>query len=295
MAKKKTYNAESQRTKTAIRGRLSTDEGWSARRAKLAAPEKIDMARHFAMHDLFAMENESSRDDKKITTAKIIVNPGTTPNVVVKEVLAWVKNVAGKKSNSTAVPYITWYTPGTLVPATLFKFKVDYPGLRDAAELYLFPGIVDPNLEMVRGQEAVGFIRQLNMSFTYALLSAYALDMTTGDVFFFFDDEVDLQQAIGLKKARQKFLFVDPAKFKWEGSKAYSLKDLLKTSQTVTIYTTTSQKDPIIKEQFKNLATSLLDINDEKGPHLKTLRLLIVIGEKQINIPIQGALRAGMD
>jgi hypothetical protein len=293
MSKKKSTKTKSKRMKKASfdYNELSVAEGWSAVQAKVAAQDKIRMARHFATHDLFVQEEQSPGDDRKITSAKIIVNPGTAPNEVVKQVLEWVKTEVENNPNRTGVPYITWYTAGSLVPATLLDFKVTHPVVRNACGLYMFPGIVDPSLEMVRGQEAVRFVQQLEICFTYSLLSAYAFDMNTGIVFFFFDDEVELQQAIALLQAEHKFLFLDPWKLKSEGTKAYSIRELLETSRSVTIYTVSSRKDTTIREEFSNLTKLLLDTKNKTGRHCKTLRLVIVSEEKQVNLPVTGELK----
>jgi hypothetical protein len=264
-------------------------EGWSARRAAVSAEEKIRMARDFVQHDLFVQGNKTPGDGREITAAKIIVNPGTTPNKVVKQALEWVKTEVENNPIYAAAPHITWYTPGSLVPATLLDFRVTHPHLRNSCGLHLFPGMVDSNLEMVRGAEAVQYARQLEKCFTYALLSAYGFDMITGIVFFFFDDEVELQKAIALSEAEHKFLFLEPEKFKREGSKAYSIRELLQTSRTVTIYTVSSTKDDVIEKQFGNLADSLLDKDKNSGTYCKTLRLVIV--DKEINIPVSGELK----
>lgn len=293
MSKKTSISKEHQRGKRASRNYTgpSTAEGWSARRAAVAEKDKIRMARHFVSHDLFVQEDQAPGDERKITAAQIIVNPGTTPNEVVKQVLEWIKTEVENNPNHAAAPNITWYTPGALVPATLRDFRLTYDYVRISCGLHLFPGMVDPDLEMVRGEEAIKYARQLERWFTYALLSVYAFDMNTGAGFFFFDDEVELQRAIALREAEHKFLFLDPEKFKREGSKAYSIRELLQTSRTVTIYTVSSKKDPTISEQFSSLAKSLLDTDKITGPLSKTLRLVIVNKEKQVNIPVEGELR----
>ncbi len=294
MSKKTSIGKEHQRGKRTSRDYTSpsTAEGWSASRAAVAAQEKIRMARHFVSHDLFVREDQAPGDERKITAAKIMVNPGTTPNEVVKQVLEWIKTEVENNPDHAAAPNITWYTPGALVPATLRDFRCTYPHLRSSCGLHMFPGTVDSDLEMVRGDEAVRYARQLERWFTYALLSVYAFDMNTGAAFFFFDDEVELQRAIALREAEHKFLFLDPEKFKTEGSKAYSVRELLGTSRTVTIYTVSSKKDPTISDQFHGLANTLLDTNGKTGPISKTLRLVIVNKEKQVNIPVEGELRA---
>lgn len=291
MSKKKSTGTKTQRAKEVSHDDIEPlmAEGWSARRAAVAASEKAAMAQHFVSHDLFVGDGQTPRDDREITAAKIIVNPGTTPNIVVKQALEWVKTEVENNPAYAGAPHITWYTPGSLVPATLLDFRVRYRHLRNACGLYMFPGMVDPDLEMVRGAEAIRYAQQLDKCFTYALLSAYAFDMETGTAFFFFDDEAELQKAIALREAEHKFLFLEPEKFKREGSKAYSIRELLQTSRTVTIYTMSSSKDTVVEEQFCNLANSLLDSAKNSGANTKTLRLVIV--DKKLNMPVSGEMK----
>lgn len=266
-------------------------EGWSAVRATVAAEEKKRMARHFVQHDLFVQENETPGDGREVSAAKVTVNPGTTPNEIVRQALEWVKTEVDNNPAYAGAPHITWYTPGSLVPATLLDFRVTHPHLRNCCGLHLYPGMVDSNLDMVRGTEAVNYARQLEKCFTYALLSGYAFDMSKGTVFFFFDDEVELQRAMALSEAEHKFLFLEPEKFKREGSKAYSIRELLQTSTAVTIYTVSSQKDATVEKQFRNLAESLLDTGTEGTPDRRRLRLVIVGKDKPVNLPITGGLK----
>ncbi|UCH70604.1 MAG: hypothetical protein JSV29_01055 [Candidatus Bathyarchaeota archaeon] len=269
----------------------STAEGWSARRVSVFAQEKIKMARHFALHDLFVKEEQNPGYERENRVAKIIVNPGTTTNEVVNQVLEWVKNEA-KNNPKRAAPEIMWYTPGSLVLGTLRDFRLKHHRLRNSCGLHMFPGKVDPDLEMVRGDATVKYVKSLGECFTYAILSPYTFDMNTGTVFTFFEDELELQRAIALCEAEHKFLFLDPDKFKREGSKVYVIRELLETSRTATIYTVSSKKDPIIRNQFSNLTEVLLDTKNKRGPHRKILRLVIVNKEKQVNIPIEGELKA---
>lgn len=292
MSEKKYSSPENSRRKRTSQNYIEppTPEGWSAARSNVAAQEKLKMARHFALHDLFVQQDRTPGDERKDIVAKIIVNPGTTTNEVVRQVLEWVRTEV-ENNASRAAPRITWYTPGSLVLATLRDFRVIHRYLRNSCGLHVFPGKVDPDLEMVRGDATVRYVKQLEECFTYAILSPYAFDMDTGTVFSFFEDEVELQQAIASCEAEHKFLFVDPGKFKREGSKVYWIKELLATSRTATIYTVSSKKDAIIKGQFDNLAKGLLDTTNRKGPNRKILRLVIVNKEKQVNIPIEGELK----
>jgi len=267
---------------------LLDDESWSAGRATVAISDKSRMARHFVSHDLFTQGKKSIHKRRQITDARIIVNPGTTPNEVVLQVLEWilecVQDHTGRGKQRVPTPYIIWYTPGTIVPATLYEFRIKHPNLRNACGLYMCPGMVDPSLEMVRGEQAIRYVNELNQCFTYAILSAYAFDMKSGTAFFFFHDEVELQKAVALREATHKFLFLDPEKFKREGSPAYSIQELLSTSQTVTIYTVASERDNVVIKDFELLTDTLAAENNSESTTQKTLRLVIINNNKQVNI-----------
>src|SRR5208283_5558078 len=140
--------------------------GWGARRAKVHLPEKQSMGKYCIEHDFLVRKNPAEPRD---TVASILVNQGTTPNEVVHEALDWVKTNWGEG------PFdITWYTTGGLVNATLHEFRVANPSLSIAAQIFLFPGRVNIDLQAVAGPEAELFVENLDIDFTYAFLSAYA-------------------------------------------------------------------------------------------------------------------------
>lgn len=291
MAKKKV----TQRRRPAVPGEskehsseLLDAESWSAGRATVAISDKSKMARHFVSHDLFTQGKKCIHNRRQITAARIVVNPGTTPNEVVRQVLelvlGWVQEDTGRGKQRVPTPHIIWYTPGSIVPATLYEFRINHPSLRNACGLYMFPGMVDPYLEMVRGEEATRYVNELSQCFTYAILSAYAFDMKSGTAFFFFDDEVRLQKAVALREATHKFLFLDHEKFQREGTPAYTIQELLSTSQTVTIYTVSSERDNVIMNDFERLAAALGADGKPEGAEQKLLRLVIINGHKQVNI-----------
>jgi hypothetical protein len=274
----------------------STPEGWSARRANIDAEYKEAMAAHYVAHDFLVDGWQTPNHGHTVTSASIIVNPGTTPNLIVQKALASVERELVDHPTQGA-PHIIWYTPGALIPSTLREARVNNSlvnkGLmRSASRLYLFPGLVDPDREMVLGQEAVDFIeQQQNTSFTYALLSAYAFDIHTGTVFFFFPEEVQLQKAVALRGATHKFLFLEPAKFRRDGNPGYEIWQLLESAHaSVTIYTVASEHSTAIESQFMELANGILDVKAKDDPNAKTLRL-VRVGDDKSNIPVTGTLR----
>lgn len=254
---------------------------WSSRRARLNREEKYLMAKHFMEHYLLIPWGENPVTARREPVALILVNQGTTPNIVVKEALEWVKKKQEEERSQSFD--ITWYTPGSLVPATLRKFR--NTELRAATQLFLFPGRVDFETEAVSGPEAVEFARNLKTCFTYAFLSAYAFDINDGTIYFNYREEVELQQACALRYAAHKCLFLDSSKFKREGNAGYRIDDLLATAETVTIYTVSSQKDPWIKEKFKRLCDHIFNVghnmaseedNFTQSLDMKSLRLQVV-------------------
>ncbi len=277
--------------------REAVPEGWSARRANIDADFKEEMADHYVAHDFLVESSQTPNHEQTVTSASIIVNPGTTPNLVVQRVLAKVEKELAEHPGQGA-PHIIWYTPGALIPATLRDARVNnklanQSLMRSASRLYLFPGLVDPDREMVLGEEAVDFIkRQQSTCFTYALLSAYAFDIRTGTVFFFFPEEVQLQKAVALREATHKFLFLEPAKFRRDGNPGYGIRDLLDSARaSVTIYTVSSKQDSkMIEDQFKELGEKFLDVEGKDKPGAKTLRL-VRVGEAKSNITVTGTLK----
>jgi hypothetical protein len=246
----------------------STGDTWSGRRARQETDQKRAMGRYFANHDFLVNTDTNSRT----TVASILVNQGTTPNVVVEEALSWVK-----QQNWT--PDITWYTPGSLVPGNLRSLRLKHPGLRSATRVFLFPGQVDPETEAVSGPEALRFAEQLKRRFTYALLSAYCFLMSQGEIFFHYVDEIPLQRACAKLYAAHKFLFFDSSKFRGEGDPGYAIADLLATSEAVTIYTVAPGNASQLVGDFETLCKNVLEIDDSGAPGNKTLRLCLVAKE----------------
>lgn len=98
------------------------------------------MAIHFVTHEFLVGEGMSPDTDPREPVASIIVNQGTTLNVVVREVPNWVAD------NPRLGPFnLTWYTPGALIPATLREARENTENLdlRPSTNLFLFPGLVD--------------------------------------------------------------------------------------------------------------------------------------------------------
>lgn len=249
-------------------------EDWSAARALTNIEEKILMAKFFARHHFLVREGKSPEDARE-TIASIILNHGTTPNSVLKEALQWVKD------NKTSGPYfLTWYTPGHLIPTTLMEIRDQDRGLRMALKLFLFPGEVDEEIKSVLGRDAEIFVNKLQRHFTYALMSAYSFDLSTGDVYFYFARELELQRACATRFADHKFLFLDSSKFKSSGEKAYGVVDMLRTSYSVTLYTVSSERDEWIVKRFESLCGSILKgvpaPSTADQSDLKTMRLQIV-------------------
>lgn len=121
--------------------------------------------------------------------------------------------------------------------------------------------------------------------------------MTTGDAYFYFDNEVQAQRMGATIYAEDKFLFLHPEKFSTiGGTKGYNIYDLLKTSRTVTIYTVTSDEDSRIRLLFEKLCDRLLTRcprpSDDQAEQLKGFRLCVVRpnGEGQLDLPRVGLL-----
>lgn len=265
-------------------------QGWGARRAKVHLSEKHSMGKYCIEHDFLVRKNPAEPRD---TVASILVNQGTTPNVVVVEALDWIKK------NWEEGPFdITWYTTGGLVNATLHDFRVANPSLSIAGQIFLFPGRVNIDLQAVAGPEAEEFVERLDIDFTYAFLSAYAFDIDSGRIHFLYSEELRLQHACAGLYADHKFLFLDRSKFKREGKRGYKLVELLEQARTVTIYTTGSPEYPAenkaLEERFGLLCDQLFSSAPQEttGPAsgAKTLRLRII---GQDNTLLASAERAG--
>jgi len=248
-------------------------ETWAASRAHVQRDEKLLMATHFAEHDFLLQPATNPATADRENTASILVNQGTGPNIVVDASLTWIKENAGQGPF-----HITWYSPGALVPATLFDFRQENPDLSVSTHVHLLPGTVDLQLQAQIGIEAQEYVRKLTRQFSYMLLSGHSFDLITGDVKFHFDREIQIQRACALLKATEKYLFFDSKKFSGEGEVGYSLRDLLATSHSVVVYTVTSDRNDEITAAFDGLAAALFT----KDPALaesgrpKSLRLTIV-------------------
>lgn len=262
---------------------------WSTHRAKQHRSEKKAMGTDFGEHCFLVRHGMDPETKPRETAASILVNPGTTPRVVVEQSLQWVKDHLGDG------PYeITWYTPGALVPALLREFSVENPACGNATTLCVFPGRVDDNLQSVEGTEAVSFARQLKKQdecFTYALLSVHSFDITTGKVYFYFAREVELQRECASLYATHKFLFLDHSKFRREGKFGYTIYDLLSTSEAVTIYTSSSDANSWIEKKFNTLCSNLLS-EQEPTTDARDMKKLVlrVVGSATV-LSKQGLLR----
>lgn len=263
---------------------------WGDSREQTADAAKDLLAEYFVNHDFLVREGDTP-EQKRETVASIIVNQGTTPNRVVKKAVEWVRT-----HNQQGPFFLTWYTPGHLVPVTLREARESNRHLRTALRLFLFPGEVDDETESVSGPDAERFVEHLQTRFTYAFLSSYSLDLETGGVYFFSPQEIRLQRACATRFAADKFLFLDSSKFKCEGERGYGISDLLETSYHVTLYTEASAQDSSIRSMFENLSGQLGLCRTEKqigNLNEKSLRLRIVgKGDKPSQtIPRYGELR----
>lgn len=248
-------------------------ETWAASRAGIQTAEKRLMARHFAEHDFLLEEGGNPSSDRRETAASIAVNPGTAPNTVVDESLKWIAEHAQEGPF-----HITWYSPGTLVAATLHEFRMRNPDLSAATHVHLFPGTVDFQVQAQVGIEALEYARRIRRRFSYMFLSGYSFDLRTGEVKFNFDREIPIQRACALLKATEKFLFLDPKKFTGEGEVGYGLGELLGTSDSVVIYTVSSRQSREVKVAFERLSNQFLT-QTSSGTDFdepKSLRLTIV-------------------
>lgn len=263
--------------KSTLEARARYSEAWWSARADQDVEEKALMADYFVDHHFLVPIGQRSGSSRE-TVASILVNSGTTPNSIVEKALSWI--VDNKKKGR---PYfLTWYTPGHVVPTTLSHFREeDNPdrGLASAFRLFLFPGDVDDETQSVLGDHAVDFITKFQRDFHYALLSAYSFDLKTGDVRFHFPKEIALQRACATRWADHKFLFLQASKFQPEGETAYRLRDMLHTARTVTIYTVHSANDEKIIAGIDRLA-KMMRLKDGSPPpgtlDFKLLRLQIV-------------------
>ncbi len=277
--------------------RLPEEMTWSMQRSRYCYADKRLMAEYYAAHDFLVNEGMNPETDRREPAASILVNNGTTGDLVVQEALSWiVKNVHRGPFN------IIWYTPGALVPATLKEIRQENAkhNLRSVTQIFLIPGRVDPQIEAVSGKEAAEFVVKLDRHFTYSLLSVNSFDIVTGTAYFHYKDEIELQKACATRSAAHKFLFLDPTKFKREGEAGYNFMDLVGSADAVSIYTVSSEKDLWIEEKFAALCDSVLqDCHDLKAPRntqeldMKLLRLQIVgkTGESSFSMIKVGKLK----
>lgn len=268
-------------------------DSWSACQANTNPDMKEWMANYFAAHDFLVREGRNGEIQQRERVAHIFVAPGTTPNTVVRICIEWMKE------NWEADPFtVTWYPLGGLIPATLFEFKQKNGHCASGARLFLFPGVVDPLSETMTGKYTVQFLKNLKRKrLNVSILSTHRFNMATGDAYFYFDDEAESQRIGAKLYADDKFLFLDPDKFtSIGGSMVYNARDLLETSQSVTIYTVTSAEDRHIEGQFKLLYSRILmpcDRQcDEQQGDVKSLRLCIVSksGEAVKDLKMTGLL-----
>ena len=98
-------------------------ETWAASRFNVQRPDKLLMAQHFAEHD-FLLQPGTNPSRSRENTASLLVNGGTGPNMVLEACLKWIEE------HATEGPFhLTWYSPGALVPATLYDFPSEESGL----------------------------------------------------------------------------------------------------------------------------------------------------------------------
>jgi len=261
---------------------------WSTSRAASHSSDKTNMAKDFVDHYFLVPNNSDNPVDLRNTVASLIVSPGTTPREVVQAALEWIQ----KQHDKTY--FLTWYSPGSLVPALLKDFR-ESRHLSTPVKLVLFPGEVDFETESVSGEDAEAFAEHLTRHFTYALLSAYTIDLASGDMLFFFKREKRLQELVATRPATHKFVFLDPSKFMPEGEPAYNVADLLATSCSVTIVTVQSASTSRIKADFATLAQKLIPVESSagaigKGESLLRLRIVGHPGDKTECIERRGHL-----
>ncbi len=261
---------------------------WSRTQERVNVRSKELMGVYFAEHDFLVDAHSGSPATQRERSADILVNSGTTQLKVVEKALDWL----ARNWNDEGPFTITWHTGGTLVQSALITRRGKEPHLASATNLFLFPGQVDVEVETVIGKEPLDFIRKhRNTYFTCAILSAYKFDMATGTAFFHYDAEIELQRECAILPARRKYLFLDPAKFVYSGTRAYSVEDLLGSCEELVIYTTEpldpsssdSQVDKKLKQMildgFDTLSRTLHSKDIDKNvsdSRRKTLRLVMV-------------------
>jgi hypothetical protein len=230
------------------------------------------MAQHFSEHD-FLLQPGSNPSTPRENTASFLVNGGTGPNMVVEACLRWIEEHA-----SEGPFHLTWYSPGALVPATLYDFRQKNPDLTASTHVHLFPGTVDIQIQGQVAPEAQDYARKLTRQFSYMILSGHSFDLETGQVRFHFDREIAIQRICALLKATEKYLFFDSHKFSGEGEVGYSLRELFGTCRRVVVYTVASPRAEDVKCAFDELARGLItkEPHEAESTQTKSLRLTIV-------------------
>jgi hypothetical protein len=71
-------------------------------------------------------------------------------------------------------------------------------------------------------------------------------------------EEVRLQYACATRYASEKYLFLDATKFRKEGEAGYSVAEMLKAADSVTIYTVSSINDDWLIKNFVALCDRVL-------------------------------------
>ena len=251
------------------------------------------MGVYFARHDFLVADGVSPERPRE-SVASVFANQGSTVNIVVRNTLDWIRG-----SPDSGPFTITWFTPSALVPATLRRSREtivaasnnggepgnEEPDPWSASRIFLFPGEIDPAREVVQGPEAVKFAKGFKQLFNCSLLGATAFDLDTGDVYFHYSHEVPLQVACAKLWATRKFLFVDASKFRRVGTRAHSITELLKTSESVTLYTCASGGEvKSIRDRFEKLREKLI----REHPELQTPFRLCVVGTNETPTQLAG-------
>lgn len=260
-------------------------QGWMDRQSEHDSPDKRLIAGDFADHEFLVPADACPEEEPRAKVASIFVGNGSTQSEAVGGSLTWMEQRRDLKRETFD---ITWYSIGAVVPSLLRSFVQRNPDLAAAAQLFLFPGKVDRNLGSVSGPEATEYVRNFKgrRRFTYAFLGAHAFDITTGEAYFHFSDELELQRACAALHAVHKFLFLSPAKFKFqsiEGHVGYGLADLLCDAQSVSICTASSPLDDSIQAAFQELAGKMLE---KVGDTASTLSL--ATSQRRLTLRIAG-------
>ena len=177
---------------------------------------------------------------------------------------------------------LPWWTR----PGTLRHYRNTNRDIRGATNLYHFPGLLDAKREVVGGESAVQFVKELQskLALTYAFLGINALNPDTGEVLFHFEQELALQEACAGIRASEKILFLDSSKWQeLEGYVAYDIRHLLSSTDRLTFYVAASDRDDILTEKLSVLAAKLAEEN-EIDLSRKIMRLQLV-GKEGGDIP----------